>query len=336
MQQRSTSSAWVRGVSNTLAAQGLDVASLFAEAGLSLASLDDPEHRWPTDQVSSLWCIAVERSGNPGVALANPHLARPAHYGVVGYAMMSSPDLMTGLGRLIRYLRIVSDAALISLEPHKEGHWVRLDLVRGERAVPRQRFEYGLLTLLTFCRWMLGHWLRPISASFAFPPPPDDAPYAEAFGCPLIFDASFNAFLVAETDLTTILPTAIPQLEDVHDQLAGLALRKLEKPTMTRRAQEAITRRLQDGSPRRAQIASDLALSDHTFQRRLNEEGTSFTVLVEETRKELAQRHLGEKEISFSEIAYLLGYSDQSAFFRACTRWFDESPSERRRRLTLS
>jgi len=335
MKHRSTSSAWVRGVASTFASQGLDVASLFTAAGLSLGLLDEADQRWPTEQVSLLWQLAAERSANPAVALANPHLARPDHYGIVGYAMMSSPDLLTGLGRLIRYLRIVSDAAAISLVAEPAGRWVRLDLFGGYRAVPRQRYEYGLLTLLTFCRWMLGHSLRPQSASFSFPVPADVSPYVEAFGCPLFFDAKSNGFFVTEKDLSSKLPTAIPQLAELHDRMAGLALSKLESPQSTRRGQEAIMRRLQDGSPRRSQIASDLGLSDHTFQRRLSDEGTSFTELVDETRRELAHRHLSDPQTSLSEIVYLLGYSDQSTLFRACMRWFGRSPGEHRTRLAL-
>ena len=105
------------------------------------------------------------------------------------------------------------------------------------------------------------------------------------------------------------------QLAILHDRMAGLALSKLDSPQTTHRAQEAIMRRLQDGSPRRSQIASDLGLSDHTFQRRLSDEGTSFTGLVDETRRELAHRHLSDSQSSLSEIAYPLGYSDQSTFF---------------------
>ena len=335
MKYRSTSSAWVRGVASMFASQGVDVAALFADAGLSLSLLDQADRRWPTEQVSLLWQLAAVRAGNPAVALTNPHLARPDHYGIVGYAMMSSPDLLTGLGRLIRYLRIVSDAAVISLVTEQEGCWVRLDLLGGARAVPRQRYEYGLLTLLTFCRWMLGHSLRPQSASFGFPAPEDVSPYVEAFGCPLLFDAKSNGFFIAERDLLSKLPTAIPQLADLHDRMAGLALRKLETPQTTRRGQEAIARRLQNGSPRRSQIASDLGLSDRTFQRRLGDDGTSFTDLVDETRRELAQHYLSDPQTSLSEIVYLLGYSDQSTFFRACTRWFGQPPGEYRVRLAL-
>ncbi|HEY2535052.1 MAG TPA: AraC family transcriptional regulator ligand-binding domain-containing protein, partial [Xanthobacteraceae bacterium] len=115
--KRTTSSSWMRGVASTLAAQGLDVSALFAEAGLSIGQLQSPEYRWPTEEASRLWALAAERSGNPDIALSNPHLPRPDQYGVVGYVMMSSPDLQAGLMRLIRYLRVVSDAAVITLEP---------------------------------------------------------------------------------------------------------------------------------------------------------------------------------------------------------------------------
>ena len=293
MQPRTTCSAWLRGVANTLQSQGLDATALFREAGLSIEELDDPDQRWPTDNVSRLWSLAVERSGNPAVALANPHLARPDHYGVVGYAMMSSPNLMIGLERLIRYLCIVSDAASMGLDQDRRGRWVRLDFLGGDYPVPRQRYEYGLLTLLTFCRWMLGRPLKPVTAAFSFPRPADMDPYDDAFGCPFEFDAAFNAFLVSNADLDTRLPTAVPELSELHDQVAGLALLKLGLPETTHKAREAVAK-LQDGTPLRSTIASDIGLSDHTLQRRLNDEGTSFTQLVENTRRELAQHHLGD------------------------------------------
>jgi AraC-like DNA-binding protein len=330
---RTTSSAWLQGVANTLRAQGLDLAALFRDAGLSVAELDDPEHRWPTEEVNRLWALAVERSGNPAVALTNPHLARPDHYGVVGYAMMSSPDLLTGLERLIRYLRIVSDAVSISLDPGKGGRWVKLDFFGSDSPVPRQRYEYAILTLLTFCRWMLGKSLKPVVAAFSYPAPVSLAPYNEASGCPLKFNSDSNAFLVSDTDLGTKLSTSIPQLAEIHDRIAGLALRKLGLPETMHRAREAITSRLQDGTPRRSTIASDLRVGDHTLQRRLMAEKTSFTQLIDDTRRELTQHHLADLRTSLSEITFLLGYSDQSTLFRACLRWFGEPPGEHRARL---
>jgi AraC-like DNA-binding protein len=323
----------MRGVANTLQSQGLDVASLFKDAGLSIKQLDSPEHRWPTDQANRLWTLAAERSGNPAVALANPHLARPDQDGVVGYAMMSSPNLMIGLERLIRYLGLVSDAASISLDAARGGRWLRLDFFGGNSPVPRQRYEYGLLTLLTFCRWMLGRPLKPLLAAFRYPPPAAIAPYDDAFGCPFEFDGTFNGLLVSDKDLASKLPTAVPELAEIHERIAGLALFKLGLPETAHRARDAVARRLQDGTPLRSAIAADIGLSDHTLQRRLSDEGTSYTQLVEDTQHELAQHHLADPRKSFSEIAYLLGYADQSTFFQACLRWFNKPPGEYRARL---
>jgi AraC-like DNA-binding protein len=331
--KRTTSSAWMRGVANTLTAEGLDAAALFAKVGLSVTNLDDPDYRWSTEQASRLWTLAAEISGKADIGLSNPHLPRPDQYGIVGYAMMSSSDLLTGLTRLIRYLCLVSDAVTITLEPGIGGRWVKLELYGGECPVPRQRYDYAILTLLTLCRWMLGRPLQPLAACFVHAAPTSLATYHEAFNAPLQFDAKFNGFLVSDEDLASKLPTAIPQLADLHDRVAGQALRELEKADTTHRAREAIAPHLQDGSPLRSAIAAELNMSDHTFQRRLAAEGTSFSELVDDTRRELAQHHLADRRVTLAEIAYLLGYADQSTFFRASHRWFGYSPGEYRTRV---
>ena len=331
---RTTSTAWMRGVADTLSAQGLDVAALFAQAGLQMENLEHSDFRWPTEGINRLWTIAAERSGNPDIGLFNPDTPRPVHYGLVGYAMMSSPDLETGLARLIRYNSIVSGASTISFEPAKGGKWTRVELFGNETPIPRQRYDYMALIQLTFCRWMLGRPIRPMAVAFMHPPPVSLAAYDKAFGAPLRFGAAFNGVLISSEDLASKLPTAAPELAEVHDRIAWEALRKLEQAETSRRAREAVVRHLPDGAPSRSTIAAALKMSDHTFQRRLTSEGTSFSKLVDETRRELVQRHLADARLSCSEIAYLLGYSDQSTFFRATHRWFGESPGEYRARVT--
>ena len=331
--KRTTSSTWMRGVANTLCAQGLDVAALFAQAGLRIENLEHVEFRWPTEGISKLWMIAAERSGNPDIGLSNPY-ARPNHYGLVGYAMMSSPDLETGLARQIRYLSVVSDAVMITLDPGKGGKWARVELFGGECPIPRQRYDYLLLILLTFCRLMLGRPLRPLAAALKHHQPSSLAAYNEAFNAPLQFEAPFNGLLISREDLASKLPTAAPELADFHDRMAEQALRSLENADVSHRARQAVACRLLDGAPLRSTIAAALNMSDHTFQRRLTSEGTSFTKLVDETRRELVQQHLADRRMSCSEIAYLMGYADQSAFFRATHRWFGESPGEYRARVT--
>ncbi|MFT4103504.1 MAG: AraC family transcriptional regulator [Burkholderiaceae bacterium] len=95
-----------------------------------------------------------------------------------------------------------------------------------------------------------------------------------------------------------------------------------------------IVKRLQGGAPRRSRIAADLGMSDRTFQRCREEEATSFSEIVDRTRRELAQGYLRDSRNSLSEIVYPLGYTDQSPFHRACLRWFSRSPGEYGDQLT--
>jgi AraC-like DNA-binding protein len=270
----------------------------------------------------------------PIIGLFIPDTPRMVHYGLVGYAMMSSPDLETGLARLIRYNGLVSSASTISFEPAKGGKWTRVEIFGNESPIPRQRYDYMALILLTFCRWTLGRPIKPLAVAFMHPAPNSLAAYDKAFGAPLRFGAAFSGLLISGEDLSCKLSTAAPELADVHDRMAWEALRKLEQAETSRRAREAVVRHLPDGAPSRSTIAAALKMSDRTFQRRLTSEGTSFSKLVDETRRELVQHHLADTRLSSSEIVYLVGYSDQSTFFRATHCWFGESPGEYRARVT--
>src|SRR6201982_3385561 len=121
MTKRTTSAVWVRGMAEMLAAEGLDVATLFAAAGVDPASLDGPSARLQTEKISHLWELAVERSRNPALALAQHEVVRPASFDVVGYTMMSCADLRGAFDRLIRYLLILSDALTMTTAEEEEG-----------------------------------------------------------------------------------------------------------------------------------------------------------------------------------------------------------------------
>jgi Arabinose-binding domain of AraC transcription regulator, N-term len=144
--QHSCAAFWVKGVAETLKAGGLDVVALLDEAGLDAAALSDPDSRFPTERVSLLWQLAVARSGNPAIGLSTSNVARPASFDVVAYAMMSSPNLLSILKGVVRYVGILSDAASLAVTEDHEGCRMTLELFGGGQPVPRQRFEFDLMT----------------------------------------------------------------------------------------------------------------------------------------------------------------------------------------------
>jgi AraC-like DNA-binding protein len=333
MAKRTTAAVWVKGIAEMLTAEGLDVPSLYTAAGIDRAALEGPTARVVTEKVSHLWDLAVERSRNPAIALAQHQVVRPASFDVVGYTMMSCANLRGAFDRLIRYLLILSDALTMTTTEGHDGCRIDFFLFGGDRPIPRQRIEFIFVTVIGFCRWISRSEVYPCAVELAFPPPKDLARYRSAFRCPVSFDAERNSLTFARADMNLALPTFNPQLAELHERFAGEYLRHFDHALTSHRVRESIVRRLPDGEPRRDEVAGELCMSERTLQRRLEEEKTSFVELLDDIRRELADQYLGRLHLSLGQAAYLLGFADQSSFFRACRRWFKVSPGQYRDQL---
>ena len=134
MTSRTTSSPWLKGVIDMMANAGLDTAELMRIAGIDRALLLDRDGRVPTETMSRLWRVAVERTGNPEIGLIGSVLPMPGNFDVVGYSMLSSSNLRAALQSISRHMRLVSDAAEVTLEPDGENVLARFDLYGGRVA----------------------------------------------------------------------------------------------------------------------------------------------------------------------------------------------------------
>ncbi len=328
MSNRTTSAAWVKGFCGLFEEEGLDVQALLRDAGLDMAELDNPRMRCPTEKVSLLWDLAVQRSCNATLGITAPRTSALANFDVVGYAMMSCPNLLASLECLVRYLRVVSEAATLVLREVGDAWSVELTLFGGDQAAPRQRCEFDLLTLLTFLRWISGRHFSPLFVDFTYPEPGRSQLYRNAFESRVRFNAATNRLVLSAADLTQPLPTHNPVLEELHAQFAGQCLTRLDNKKISRMTGELIADKLLGWEPRREEIARLLCLGDRTLRRRLEDEGTTFQKILDDTRRELAQQYFAQQRYSVGEIAYMLGFADQGTLFRACRRWFNVSPRQ--------
>ncbi|WP_165665599.1 AraC family transcriptional regulator [Metapseudomonas otitidis] len=333
MSERTTSSSWALGIVQALEMGGVDCRRLFPELGLDYTALFDADARFPQDGMTRLWLRAVELSGNPAIGLNMAKVVRPASFHVVGYALMSSRTLNEGFARLVRYQRIIAEGADLSFRPTPEGYELRL-AIHGDRLPPaRQSAEASMAYCLAFCRWMTGRAINPLEIRFQGPAPADVEPYRQVFQAPLRFGAEHYALRFSRADMDTPLPTANESLAQLHDRFAGEYLARFAGSRVTHLARQVLCRLLPQGEPKREVVASALHLSQRTLQRRLQEEGTRFQQLLDDTRRELAEQYLAQPNLTLLEIAYLLGFADPSNFFRAFRRWFDATPGEYRARL---
>lgn len=330
MTERTTSSSWALSIVQALESAGIDCRQLFIELHLDYAALDDPDARFAQDDMTRLWQRAVAVSGDPAIGLNMARQARPAALNVVGYALMSSRNLKEGFARLVRYQRIIAEGADLDFQPCAQGYRLSLTII-GDRLPPaRQSAEGSLAGCLTFCRWLTGTPLLPLEVSFQGQLPDDLEPYRQLFQAPLRFDAPRYALLFREEDVEMPLPTANEALAQLHDRFAGEYLSRFSDSKVMHRARQILCRLLPQGEPRREVVAQALCLSERTLQRRLQEEGSSFQQLLDDTRRDLAVQHLAQPDLAPLEIAYLLGFADPSNFYRAFKRWFGVTPGEYR------
>jgi AraC-like DNA-binding protein len=328
---RTSSSAWVRGLVEMFASQGVDVPRLFAAAQLPVARMHDPNGRFTPDEVTRLWEFALASTGNPVLGIDAELAARFIDFEAVGYATLSSENLEAALREFARYLALISSATTFAIEPQGDDLWLVMGHTGYTRPVPPQRSAYSLLALLTLARWVTRREIRPLAAQFGFEAPGGNrAAFERAFGCPAKFMQPDNRLLFARSDLALKLPSHNPQLLALHEQVLEERLAFLGSDSLGLRVSEELMRRLARGEPRREEVAAALSLADRTLQRRLQAENTSFQKLLDDTRRELARKLLADPRCAIGEAAHRLGFADPSNFFRACRRWFGCAPGQYR------
>src|SRR6476620_4420080 len=153
--------------------------------------------------------------------------------------------------------------------------------------------------------------------------------YERIFQVPIVFDSTENAMRIDEALVAKMqLPRTSPYVTSVLRDHAEELLQKIESERSTRdRVENVLTAGLKDGNADVACVARKLGLSRQTLFRKLRDEGVTFQGVLAELRCSLAKHYLNDQKVSVKETAYLLGFSDPTAFSRAFKRWTGQAPA---------
>lgn len=324
-----SSVGWTKAMRDVFMQHGLDAERLFAEAGVARECAGTVGPGELSDAFNRAWELAIAKTGNEAIGLTMPtHPLAPL--GVLSHVLLALADLRSVLFGLARFARLASPTA--SIEPKIVGDRCRvhLHIIPGRFPVLPQRYDCLGMTCMRGLYWLTGRRTLP-SLSFHRPGPVPAQPerWREAFGCPVVFGAAACWFDVAVADLTLPIPTADRTVSDLCERIAAQASAQ-QCGSISARVREVLVTQLSKGDPRREAVASALCMSERTLQRRLAEEGTSFAELVDQVRREAAERYFAHSGYSATEITFALGFSDPSNFYRACKRWFGRPPSTMR------
>lgn len=199
--------------------------------------------------------------------------------------------------------------------------------------VPEIIADSQLACLLVMCRLNFGDRLVPAYVRMCRSSPPDPEPWHEFFGVEVQFNQNENSLAIRNQDANKQLTGSSPMLVALHEDVIRRQISELDRSDILNRTLVTIMEQLPSGGVSETSVAEALNMTKRTLHRKLVEKGISFRSLLASIRKELLQRYINEPAYSITEISFLLGYTDTSAFSRAFRRWHGKSPTEARRCL---
>ncbi|TXH02639.1 MAG: AraC family transcriptional regulator [Nevskiaceae bacterium] len=319
--------SWAKAIRKALDAAGVDSARLFAEAGLDLAALDDPNARYPVAGTVRLWRLAVAATGDEAFGLTVARQVGPTTFHALGYSLTASETLLAAFERIARYFRIVTDAAEPVLTREDDRYRLSFHVPEGAQAPTDESFDAFAFLLVRLCRGLYRREYAPLAVTLRRPVPRNLSAFERAFRAPLTFGAAENVLWFDRATFERRLEGANPELARQNDEVVLRYLANFDRGNLRARVHAALIELLPQGEPGAGKVAQALHMSERNLQRKLADEDTSYKALLNDTRRELALSYLRDRRYSLTEITYLLGFADGRSFNRAFRRWTGQAPS---------
>ena len=249
-------------------------------------------------------------------------------YGAFGLSWKTAPTLRASFARAERYWRLLTSVSEYEVRAAGDDAWFMLHRTGDRRLGLRLSNEATLASVVSIIRQISPVEFSPLEVHLKHQPPATTEAHETYFGCPVVFESDRDALLIPAAALARANRQAD---EGITRFLLGhldAELKKVEADrTLQQMVHDAIAQSLSDGVPKMPDVARRLGLSERTLQRRLGDEGLSFQKLVDGARRELAEGLLVQSDYPLAEVAFLTGFSEQSAFNRAFKRWLNTTPA---------
>ena len=316
----------------TAEARGVATADVLERAGVAREVVEDPDGRLPAPTVLGIWNQLRERTADPTLQLVAPTTLPWGAYRVIEYLIAASATVGDGVHRFARFFRLIADSIALTVE-EDAGEYRLCAATVDEGAVPPVYVDYLFSALVNRIRMRIKPGLAVLRVELRRPAPPDAKPYIDAFRAPVLFGQASDRLCFSAAEWVSPMDTADAALARLLDEHAKSLARRI--PSASNGFMVEVQRAITSGLPERGsveEVARKLHVSVRTLQRKLVEAGTTFREVSDTVRGQLAEEYLTDPKASIAEVAFLLGFSDQSSFNRTFRRWTGETPGRWRRR----
>ena len=329
---------YVQPVLDAAAARGISPQELACAAGMAPDALTRLPESLPVDIYVRLLDTGAQLAGDPHFGLHVGECMRLGTYNVYGLILLSCRDFGQALQQTMRFEGLAHDLGRSSL---------RLDggvaEYRWDSALPnasRHLAESVFTGIQVVGSWLAGRTLPPAQIAFQHTEPDDSSEHRRIFGDDVRFgapaniarfDASLLAWPVRNADVGLY-----PVLQQHAERLLQEKLRAQADAGIVAQVRGAIVRNLAQDRGRLPLIAQEMHVTPRTLQRKLKDAGVTFQQVLDETRRDLALDYLKQDRLGLAEIAFLLGYQEQSSFCHAFKEWTGVNPGAYREKCAES
>jgi len=317
-------------LANLLNEQGVSTEQLLSDTGIDIKDLSSNSARVSRRQVVHAYKNVITLSKKTDIGLWAGNSLCLTDYGVYGYALISSATLRKALEFSIKYHQMATPTVRMSLiiEEDKDQAIFRMEDMLEIRQLYQFNVEMQLSLVFSLFKDMAGRQFRFKEVQASFSQPDHIATYEQIFECPVSFDQPHNDLIFDIKWLDTPLVRANEITAATTRELCDQVLLEMKtRVGMAHRVYEVITKNLRDHS-NIERVADEMFMSSRTLRRKLAAQGTSFQVILNDVRQQLAIEFLRNTDMSTEEIADRLGFSDAANFRHAFKKWTNKTTSE--------
>jgi len=311
---------------------GVDTRPMLKKLGLNPDLLDKPGARYPTMKMQELWGMLAKESGDPCVGLVIGRAVKTTTFHALGFAWMASSTIHEELQLLQRYFKVICTMPLdILITEDGENYRFELGYPEGFPEGAPEATDAFFAAMLKLIRLTSDSHFCPAKVTLRADHNKEHlATYVDMLSCPVEMGAEFDAIEFDKTECDAPLLGKNIDLAIANERILENYIQALDPDKISSQVRELLISLMPSGHASQDEVAKRMHRSLSTLQRQLSAEGTNFKEIRDETRRSMAEQYIEEGDYSLSQIAFLLGFSDQSNFSRAFKRWTGSTPGDYR------
>lgn len=325
-QNATTIGTWAHAITRALDSYGIDGMAMCADAGIDAQRITDPNYRIPVTVMTPFWRAAVVACEDSAFGLRVAEHVSPTTFHALGYAAIASRDFQEVTKRLTSNTAVVSEVAQTKVLMKDNLIWLCIEILEDSPEVAHEAIDAFMGCIVQMAKKFVGIDIPLIEVHMHRPKPENGLAFEEFFGAPVHFASDTNALVCPLSAAMMLNPSYNPALVAANDTVLN-EYKATQARSLVAQVEQQIAAMLPQ-EPLQSSVADKLNMSVRKMQRALEKEGTSYQVILDDYRQSRAISMIKQGRVGFKEVAYQLGFANQSAFTRAFKRWTGKTPKE--------